>query len=145
MILQKIRGKFVIGSFDEIFGLSFAVGAIVLIGILSLMLGKPQILPRSVPFIAGSFSIGMMLAGRFILRSYRRRLRLNKNGELVLIYGAGISGDQIVRQMLYAKESFFIPVGFLDDDNSKRNLRIHGIRVLGSLSDLQKFVLYFNV
>jgi dTDP-glucose 4,6-dehydratase len=145
LILQTIRGKFVIGSFDEIFGLSFAVGVIVLMGTLSLMLVKPQILPRSVPFIAGSFSLGIMLAGRFILRSYRRRLRLNKFGELVLIYGAGTSGDQIVRQMQNTKDSFFIPVGFLDDDNSKRNLRIHGVRVLGSLSDLEKFVLKFKV
>jgi FlaA1/EpsC-like NDP-sugar epimerase len=78
------------------------------------------------------------------LRSYRQRFKFNKNGELVLIYGAGDSGDQIVRQMLYTKESLYIPVGFLDDDQLKRNLRIHGVRVLGTLTDLEKFVTKFN-
>jgi dTDP-glucose 4,6-dehydratase len=142
--LQAIRGRFVIGSFDEIFSLSFGAGIVVLIGFLSLTLDKPPILPRSVPFIAGSFALGVMLAGRFLLRSYRQRFKFNKNGELVLIYGAGESGDQIVRQMLYTKESLYIPVGFLDDDQSKRNLRIHGVRVLGTLTDLEKFVTKFN-
>ena len=143
-ILQAIRGRFVIGSFDEIFSLSFSAGSVVLIGFLSLTLDKPPILPRSVPFIAGSFALGVMLAGRFLLRSYRQRFKFNKNGELVLIYGAGDSGDQIVRQMLYTKESLYIPVGFLDDDQSKRNLRIHGVRVLGTLTDFEKFVTKFN-
>jgi dTDP-glucose 4,6-dehydratase len=142
--LQAIRGRFVIGSFDEIFSLSFGTGLVVLIGFLSLTFNKYIILPRSVPFIAGSFALGMMLAGRFLLRSYRQRFKVNKNGELVLIYGAGDSGDQIVRQMLYTKESLYIPVGFLDDDQSKRNLRIHGVRVLGTLTDLEKFVTKFN-
>ena len=143
-ILQAIRGRFVIGSFDEIFSLSFSAGSVVLIGFLSLTFNKPTILPRSVPFIAGSFALGVMLAGRFLLRSYRQRFKFNKNGELVLIYGAGESGDQIVRQMLYTKESLYIPVGFLDDDQSKRNLRIHGVRVLGTLTDLERFVTKFN-
>jgi dTDP-glucose 4,6-dehydratase len=143
-ILQAIRGRFVIGSFDEIFSLSFGAGIVVLIGFFSLTFDKPTILPRSVPFIAGSFALGVMLAGRFLLRSYRQRFKFNKNGELVLIYGAGDSGDQIVRQMLYTKESLYIPVGFLDDDQSKRNLRIHGVRVLGTLTDLEKFVTKFN-
>ena len=142
--LQAIRGRFVIGSFDEIFSLSFGTGLVVLIGFLSLTFNYYIILPRSVPFIAGSFALGMMLAGRFLLRSYRQRFKVNKNGELVLIYGAGDSGDQIVRQMLYTKESLYIPVGFLDDDQSKRNLRIHGVRVLGTLTDLEKFVTKFN-
>ena len=78
--LQAIRGRFVIGSFDEIFSLSFSAGIIVLIGFLSLTLNKPTILPRSVPFIAGSFALGVMLAGRFLLRSYRQRFKFNKNG-----------------------------------------------------------------
>jgi dTDP-glucose 4,6-dehydratase len=142
--LQAIRGRFVIGSFDEIFSLSFGAGLVVLIGFLSLTFNQPPILPRSVPFIAGSFALGVMLAGRFMLRSYRQRFKFNKNGELVLIYGAGESGDQIVRQMLYTKESLYIPVGFLDNDQSKRNLRIHGVRVLGTLTDLEKFVTKLN-
>ena len=143
--LQAIRGRFVIGSFDEIFSLSYGAGLVVLIGFLSLTFNQPPILPRSVPFIAGSFALGVMLAGRFLLRSYRQRFKFNKNGELVLIYGAGDSGDQIVRQMLYTKESLYIPVGFLDDDQSKRNLRIHGVRVLGTLTDLEKFVTKFTL
>ena len=89
--LQAIRGRFVIGSFDEIFSLSYGAGLVVLIGFISLTFNQPPILPRSVPFIAGSFALGVMLAGRFLLRSFRQRFKFNKNGELVLIYGAGDS------------------------------------------------------
>ena len=73
-----------------------------------------------------------MLGGRFLLRAYRQRFRLNHDGERTLIYGAGDSGYQLVKLMVAEPDSPYTPVGFLDDDPAKRHLHITGKRVLGT-------------
>jgi dTDP-glucose 4,6-dehydratase len=136
-LYQQFRGRFIIGSFDEILGLGLSTGSVVFFGSGLLFSLTPPPLPRSVPFIAGAFSLGFMLSGRFLLRTFRQKLNLNPDKEKVLIYGAGDSGEQIVRQMIYTKSTNFSPVAFLDDDLDKKNLRIHGIRVIGNIGDLE--------
>ena len=134
---QYFRGRFIMGSFDEILGLGLSTGLVVFIGSVLIFTLNPPPVPRSVPFIAGAFSLGFMLSGRFVLRAFRQNLNLDPERQKVLIYGAGDSGEQIVRQMIYTKPTNFAPVAFLDDDMDKKNLRIHGIRVIGSISDLE--------
>jgi dTDP-glucose 4,6-dehydratase len=136
-LYQHFRGRFIIGSFDEILGLGLSTGLVVFIGSVLLFTLNPPPLPRSVPFIAGAFSLGFMLSGRFVLRAFRQNLNLDPDREKVLIYGAGDSGEQIVRQMIYTRSTNFVPVAFLDDDMDKKNLRIHGIRVIGNIGDLE--------
>ena len=74
---QYFRGRFIIGSFDEILGLGLSTVSVVFFGSVLLSSVNPPPLPRSVPFIAGAFSLGFMLSGRFILRTFRQNLNLN--------------------------------------------------------------------
>ena len=62
--------------------------------------------------------------------------RPGEQAERILVLGAGWVGATLVQQMLRSPESPFLPVGFLDDDPAKRNLQIHGVRVLGRFADL---------
>ena len=137
LAVQRVRGRYVIGSFDEIAVLALATGITASIGFGGLILTEPSYLPRTVPLIAGAIALGIMLAGRFVLRFYRQRLASPRDGERVVIYGAGESGEQIVRQMLAGPKTGFIPVAFLDDDSTKHNLRIQGVRVVGSSASLE--------
>ncbi|MBF0609787.1 MAG: polysaccharide biosynthesis protein [Magnetococcales bacterium] len=59
---------------------------------------------------------------------------LKKNN--VLVIGAGIGGDIIIRDALRNPDHHI--VGLLDDNFSKLGTEIHGIRVLGTVQDLEK-------
>jgi FlaA1/EpsC-like NDP-sugar epimerase len=135
--VQRIRGRRIIGSFDEISVLTFAAAAITLIGTIFIFLLNPAPIPRSVPFIAGAIALTFMLGGRFTLRAYRQRSIFSSDCERVLIYGAGDSGDQIIRQMLATPLAKFTPVALIDDNPKKMNLRVHGIKVVGTSADLE--------
>jgi len=139
-VVQRIRGRRILGSFDEISVLTFTAGAVTIVGSVAVFLIEPSPVPRSVPFIAGTIALTTMLGGRFVLRAYRQRSIFSRDGDRVLIYGAGDSGDQIIRQMLATPSSNFIPVALIDDNARKINLRIHGIRVVGSSADLEQVV-----
>lgn len=140
LLAQRIRGRRIIGSFDEISVLTFTAGAVVLLGTAVLFLYTIPPVPRSVPLIAGALALTSMLGGRFLLRAYRQRSIFSHDGERVLIYGAGDSGEQIIRQMISAPAAKFIPVAILDDNPHKLGLRVQGIRVVGANSDLEAVI-----
>ena len=79
------------------------------------------------------FLIGVRVLARMI---YERRplaaLRGVREGQRgVLIVGAGDGGRLVLREIARNRELGLAPVGFLDDDPSKRGLRIDGVRVRG--------------
>ncbi len=139
--LQLYRGRYRVASFDEVSGV--ALGAVIVgsIGTLVLIVFQPYGLPRTSPVIATGFALILMLAGRFVLRTYRRRARFSRHGEPTLIYGAGDAGEQLVRLIQSDLDSPYLPVGFIDDDPRKRLLRLDGVRVLGDISQLETIVL----
>jgi FlaA1/EpsC-like NDP-sugar epimerase len=58
-----------------------------------------------------------------------------------LIYGATAAGETIVREVRGGPADHdYFPIGFVDDDPSKRGNRIHGVPVLGGREDLAKLV-----
>jgi UDP-GlcNAc:undecaprenyl-phosphate GlcNAc-1-phosphate transferase len=66
---------------------------------------------------------------------FLRQSRL-RGRQRVLIYGAGASGRLVARELMQNAQHDLAPVGFIDDDPEKRRMRIEGLRVLGSASDL---------
>jgi len=134
--VQRVRGRRIIGSFDEISVVTYTAATATLVGTAAVFLISPPPVARSVPFIAGSVALTAMLGGRFLLRTYRQRSLFKEDGERVLIYGAGESGEQIVRQMLTPTANF-IPVAIIDDNPRKLGLRVQGIRVVGTNFDLE--------
>ena len=133
------RGRYKFGSFDEVAGVTLSAGIVTLAALLVRLLLQPGF-ARSVPIIAGAMALGIMLGGRFMVRAYRQRFRFNQNGERTLIYGAGDSGEQLVKLMLSTPDGDYTPVGFLDDDPAKRHLHIGGQAVLGTRADLEHVV-----
>ena len=63
----------------------------------------------------------------------------------VLVVGAGSAGELAVREMLHNQALQLQPVGFLDDNPSKKGARIHGVRVLGPRSQLIQIVDEMNI
>ena len=54
----------------------------------------------------------------------------------MLVVGAGDAGQLIVREMQRNRQLAYTPIGFVDDDPRKKDVRIHGVRVLGTTDDL---------
>ena len=129
--LQLYRGRYRVASFDEVSGVALAALMVGSIGTVVLLVLTPAGLPRSSAIIATGFALIIMLAGRFMLRTYRRRAHYSSTGEPTLIYGAGEAGEQLVRLIQGDANAPYFPVGFIDDDPRKKLLRLDGVRVLG--------------
>lgn len=103
--------------------------------------------PRSILFI--SYFLVFILCGgiRFAKRIYFHIAGFNKMAgkDRTLIVGAGDAGEQILRNMLSLRVSSYMPVGFIDDSPIKKNVKIHGVKVLGKISDIPKIVKSYKV
>jgi FlaA1/EpsC-like NDP-sugar epimerase len=95
--------------------------------------------PRSLIILTGLLT-ALYLAGiRLAVRGFREWLQIFDPGaRRVLIVGAGHAGELLVRDMLYDANYRCCPVGFVDDDPIKRKMNIHGIPVVGVISDIKK-------
>lgn len=92
---------------------------------------------RLVFFFDGLFAPTLLIGMRVALSGIDQYLRLRRSrGRMALIYGAGRGGALAVRELLQNTSLELTPVGFLDDDRTKRRLKIDGLPILGSIDDL---------
>lgn len=83
-------------------------------------------LPRTVPAIYFSFSLLLIGGTRAFIRAMTGS-GMKKEGELVIIYGAGVSGRQLVSALAQSHE--YRPYCFVDDETSLQGTVIQGIKV----------------
>ena len=133
-LLHLYRGRYRFGSFEEVAAVFVTVTtAAVVVEVIDLAAPGTPLLPRSVPVAAGAFALMLMLGLRYAWRLSleRHRRPAPANLQPLLVFGAGEGADQVIAAMLRDPQSPFYPVGVLDDDPRKSNLRIRGVRVLG--------------
>jgi UDP-GlcNAc:undecaprenyl-phosphate GlcNAc-1-phosphate transferase len=66
--------------------------------------------------------------------------RSNREGEPVVIYGAGKSGILALREILTNSEVLMRPIGFIDDDPAMHGRTVNGYSVLGDFTSLRDVV-----
>ena len=96
-------------------------------------------LPRSVAVMDWLLLLGLIAGTRLFARSVIERPgtgRLVARGKEVLVVGAGDAGQLTIREMQRNRQLGYTPIGLIDDDPRKKNLRIHGVRVLGTTEEL---------
>src|SRR5262245_12295257 len=113
-------------------GIAASSGLFVLLALSPL---GPPVYPRSV-FIVDAGLLMLLLGAVRLSRRVFAELPRGQSGKRVLIFGAGDAGELIVRDMKANASYGHRPVGFVDDDKAKVGLRIHGVPVLGTRSDL---------
>lgn len=92
--------------------------------------------PRSV-LILDPLLLAMVMAGSrlaYRMRKEQRGAVLSSQREPVLVLGAGEAGASLIAELALSRE--WRVVGLLDDDRLKRGREIHGVKILGPLTDL---------
>lgn len=134
------RRRWRYGTFDEV-GAVAATAVIVGIAMTAVWWNASdaeRAVPRSVPLIAAGLSLLGQVTIRSIWRLYNeRRLRSGRtDATRVVVVGAGDAGDRVVRTLMAAAQTPFVPVALVDDDPKRRHLRLGGVRVEGRVDEV---------
>jgi len=144
-IFAKNFSNYRVASLEEVFALTVSTSFVTIILTLILLIFSFPLLPRSIPLVTGMIALLIHFLSRLLIsRKAYKTLFSNSIGNNTLIYGAGITGRQIAEQMLLKSEEFK-PVGFLDDDPAKKNLKIFGRRIFGDINLLEEVVLEYDL
>lgn len=115
----------------------YAMAIVFPIGYLSGLLPK---MPRSIVPLYGFVLTTILCGGRLMVRSYwDQKVKQSKEDSLrVIVVGAGRAGESLIRDL--KRNQLYLPIGMVDDDVNKRGLEIHGVSVLGGISQLPMLV-----
>ncbi|MGH3011959.1 MAG: polysaccharide biosynthesis protein [Gaiellaceae bacterium] len=100
-------------------------------------------IPRGIVAIDWLFALAFITGVRLLARTLIERPgrgRFVARGKEALIVGAGDAGQIIIREMLKTPKLGYTPIGLVDDDPRKRNMRLHGVRVLGTTEQLPRLL-----
>ncbi len=128
-------------SIRDMWAVARAVLVASLVSAVIILLWDPFVvrLPRGIFLIDGVLLLGLVAGARLLARTVIERpgrAGLVARGKEVLVVGAGDAGQLIVKEMLKSPGLGYTPIGLVDDDERKRNIRLHGIRVVGTTDEL---------
>jgi len=83
-------------------------------------------------------SMSLRVSKRLFMEILLRRRKITSKRAIII--GAGNLGEMIVRNLMKNNFVPYYPAGFLDDDETKVGMYVHGVRVLGNLGDLEKTI-----
>ena len=86
------------------------------------LLSIPRVYPRIVNYFKTNIAWGRAL------------------GKRTLVVGAGAAGEMVVKEVYRNKDLNNIPVAFVDDDTLKIGNRLMGIKIVGPLANISKFI-----
>lgn len=135
------RGIWRYASLSDLQRILMTVGLTALgLAAMILMAGVEQV-PRSVLILHPALLILMMGGSRFLYRAWKEHSlygALRIEGKPVLILGAGDAAVMLLKELERSRD--WRVVGLLDDDESKHERHLLGVRILGPVSDLDRWV-----
>ncbi|WP_282848449.1 nucleoside-diphosphate sugar epimerase/dehydratase [Microbacterium oxydans] len=142
-VLHLYRGRYLYGSIEEVraLGLAALLVGVLMGAVLLVWMRQPAEALRTALSVT-AIALVLMLVFRYVPLVFSRKSEDVPGGSRkVLVFGAGWVGQQLISRMLNeTKEPVFSPVGLIDDDLKKRNLRVKGVPVLGTLAQLRAAV-----
>ena len=103
----------------------------------------PARVPTGVWFIDLLLCLAFVAGSRLLARTLIERPlpgQVVARGKEAIVVGAGDAAQLVIKEMLRNPSLGYTPIGLVDDDPRKRNLRLHGIRVLGTTTDLPTLI-----
>ncbi len=142
--LGLYRRRFKYASFDELMALATTM---MLVGLmLSVLVWAPNAatVPRSVPILATGLTVSTAMAVRSLRRLWLLRKSRPSEAAPLIVVGAGDAAHDIIRNLLAYPDGPYRPVALLDDDPLKSNLRTQGVKVEGTLDELEQVARKFS-
>jgi FlaA1/EpsC-like NDP-sugar epimerase len=138
LLVGLYRGRYMRGSLEEVAAVVAAAFAtaccLAVTG--SGLVAHQHAVPQTV-LGGAAFAGAAMLGARYVVFAARLWSRPSApTAEKILVFGAGQAGVQLIHQLTAQRGAAYRPVGILDDDPSKRRLRIRGVPVLGDRGQL---------
>jgi FlaA1/EpsC-like NDP-sugar epimerase len=99
----------------------------------------PAGVPRGIWIVDVLLLLAFVTGSRLLARTIIERPAAGSvvaRGKEVIIVGAGDAAQLILREMLKNPALGYTPIGLVDDNPRKKNLRLHGVRVLGTTDEL---------
>ena len=83
---------------------------------------------------------GLRFTLRLIAETWQNQTagQTSTRAKRVLVVGAGDAGAMVVRELQKNPQLNLIPVGFLDDNPTKQHQQIHGVPIVGTITDLDR-------
>ncbi len=138
------RGQWRFASLDDTFKIIKAIlsSSAVIVGVL-VFVYRFEGFSRIVFFLDAVMTFMLIGGIRFLMRMFNEyfvRQAEKSHSIPILIYGAGDGGDLFLRELRKRRNHDYLPIGFIDDDKAKIGQEIHGVKVLGTGSDLTSLV-----
>ena len=138
ILIGVYLGKYAYGSLDEVRALTGSGLLTSLVFTVVLIIGSFEV-PRSLALLAFPLALVMMFGLRFVYRLSVDRTRLPARAATpALVVGAGQAGEITVRTIMNDPDSPMRAIGLIDDDVTKRRLRLHGVPVLGTTDEIEQ-------
>lgn len=94
--------------------------------------------PRSIFVLDWVLCLVLVGGARLALRAFQESGSRDRRGEgkRVVIVGAGDAGEMLLQEIERSRLLNYRVVGFVDDDPRKQGMRLHGIKVVGTIESL---------
>jgi UDP-GlcNAc:undecaprenyl-phosphate/decaprenyl-phosphate GlcNAc-1-phosphate transferase len=149
VVCQAYRGMWRYVGMSDLLGLGKATVAssAILVVALPFVVRNVVVIPRSV-LVIDWLVFTLLLVGSRVsfaaLNDTFARLQSRRMPH-VLVVGAGDVGEIVLRSLIRSRPAAYRAIGFIDPDPNNRNRSMHGVRVLGTLNDLERVVLEHDV
>jgi UDP-GlcNAc:undecaprenyl-phosphate GlcNAc-1-phosphate transferase len=143
LLFGVYRGMWRYTSIDDFVAFAKAVAAGSIISMVIILFKfRFQGFSRAIFVIDGLMMLMLLAGSRMAFRLFRQVLPGGNvaTGRRALIYGAGDAGELLLRELINNRELNCAPVGFMDDDPTKRGKVIHGFPVFGGNGMLHKII-----
>lgn len=135
------RGVWRFSSLPDLICISKAViSGVVMIGLSFFLYNRLAGVPRAALPLYVILLLVFLSIPRFGFRFWKENVLNERVGKKALIVGAGAAGEMLVRDLQSDRHSGYIPMAFVDDDKNKRRREIRGLRIVGDITAIPRFV-----
>ncbi len=123
------------------------VSSAILVVLMPLALRNVIVIPRSMLVIDWLVFTLLLIGSRVSFAAMNDTFARLQSRRMphVLVIGATDVGELVLRSLIRSRPATYQPIGFIDPDPNNRNRTMHGVRVLGTVDDLERVALERDV